>query len=509
MVLSVALLPSATFAKSYAPMPSYAATYHAPFAPARGDTYHAPAAPAAKPAVTAHANAGFFAGIASWFNRDNNNGTTTGDNDNDRDDGNGIFHGPNNGSTTPPAVNLPPSISGISAPTVLDAGATGTWSVSASDPENGTLSYSVDWGDQGFLHPLLAAMTQAFTQTSTFTHSYANPGTYTVKFTVKDDGGRTASSSTTVHVVKAAPTIAISNVNTTAIGQTTAAVTWTTNLRSDATVFYGTSTPVDTSTALSATAGNDRPFNHRVNLTGLTASTTYYFVAQSKDSSGNVATSTEGSFTTLAAPSTAPTISSFTGPETLAANTEGTWTVNASDPANGTLSYAITWGDESLFGRMMALVAPQPVFTQTSTFTHTYANAGTYTVTLTAKNSAGETATSSATVTVTAATTGGGGTSTTTPTISGITALVGDNGITFNWNTDESADSEVYYATSSPVTIGAAGTASTTDANLVTSHSANVTGLTAGTPYYFLIQSVDANGGTTVTHEFSLTTMGL
>jgi hypothetical protein len=99
--------------------------------------------------------------------------------------------------------------------------------------------------------------------------------------------------------------------------------------------------------------------------------------------------------------------------------------------------------------------------------------------------------------------------STTTPVLSAVTSLVGDNAITLNWNTNEAADSEVYYATSSPVTIGAATTTALTDATLVTSHSLTLDDLTAGTTYYFIIESKDADGNTGSTPEFSTTTMNL
>lgn len=98
--------------------------------------------------------------------------------------------------------NLPPVISGVTAPTTLSVGQIGTWTVRASDPENGTLSYSFDWGDAPqnaynvatpFTHPL-------FDQTMTNTHSYSSSGTYTVTITVMDNAGQTALSSATVQV---------------------------------------------------------------------------------------------------------------------------------------------------------------------------------------------------------------------------------------------------------------------------------------------------------------------
>ncbi|KKT57055.1 MAG: hypothetical protein UW49_C0008G0017 [Candidatus Giovannonibacteria bacterium GW2011_GWB1_44_23] len=42
----------------------------------------------------------------------------------------------------PSSSNLPPVISGVSGPTTLNTGQSGTWTVTARDPENGPLSYN-------------------------------------------------------------------------------------------------------------------------------------------------------------------------------------------------------------------------------------------------------------------------------------------------------------------------------------------------------------------------------
>ncbi|MES2014341.1 MAG: PKD domain-containing protein [Patescibacteria group bacterium] len=397
--------------------------------------------------------------------------------------------------------NLPPSISGITAPTVLKVGAEGTWTVNASDPENGALSYSVDWGDRSMMKALLASEADVFTQSSSFTHTYAAAGTYNVKFKVKDSSGLTSSSSATVHVIADSEAIAVSDVSANPIDQSRAKVTWTTNVRGDSTVFFSTATPVDTSTALSA-GNRAQVLKHTLNLTKLAAGTTYYFVVQSKDASGKVAASSESSFTTPKPANDAPSIQSISGPASIVANTEGTWTVSASDPENGSLSYSIDWGENASM-RMMALSASEPVFTQTSTFSHTYVDPGTYTITVTAKDDAGLTATSKTTVVVTAVT------PPPVPTLSGITALVGTDKIVFNWNTNEGADSEIYYSASSPVEVGGANTTAVTDATLSTSHALTVGTLKAGTSYYFIIESKNADGGVAATSQFSLTTMSM
>ena len=95
-----------------------------------------------------------------------------------------------------------------------------------------------------------------------------------------------------------------------------------------------------------------------------------------------------------------PTISSFSGPTSLALNVSGTWAIQASDPENGQLTYSITWGDEQIFPVPMASMAARESFVQTTTFTHAYAASGTYTVTAVVRDSSGLEARTSSTVRV-------------------------------------------------------------------------------------------------------------
>lgn len=94
-------------------------------------------------------------------------------------------------------------ISGVSGPTSLSVGQTGTWSVSAKDSLAGTLSYSVNWGDDSQVVGGMTAMMnppKLFTQESSFTHSYSIAGNYKVTFTVQNSTGQSAQSSITVNV---------------------------------------------------------------------------------------------------------------------------------------------------------------------------------------------------------------------------------------------------------------------------------------------------------------------
>ena len=98
--------------------------------------------------------------------------------------------------------NRPPVISGVSGPTTLSVNETGTWSVNASDPENGNLSYDISWGDEYVPYALMnsAASSPAFVQTSTFTHSYSRSGTFTISVVVRDSAAQSAKTTTTVQV---------------------------------------------------------------------------------------------------------------------------------------------------------------------------------------------------------------------------------------------------------------------------------------------------------------------
>ncbi|RLJ01815.1 MAG: hypothetical protein DRP11_03845, partial [Candidatus Aenigmatarchaeota archaeon] len=85
------------------------------------------------------------------------------------------------------------------------------------------------------------------------------------------------------------------------ITETSAVITWTTDELSSSVVQYGTTTAY----GLSATGAEGT--DHSVELTGLSASTTYHYRVGSADASGNETWSEDDTFTTLTAPSEEPT----------------------------------------------------------------------------------------------------------------------------------------------------------------------------------------------------------
>ena len=86
-----------------------------------------------------------------------------------------------------------PVVRGIDGPASLNIGQIGTWTVSASVPNQpgAQLNYSVQWGDEAsVLAPMASSPVRQTLQTSAFfTHAYQYNGTYKPKFTVSNSAG--------------------------------------------------------------------------------------------------------------------------------------------------------------------------------------------------------------------------------------------------------------------------------------------------------------------------------
>jgi len=127
------------------------------------------------------------------------------------------------------------------------------------------------------------------------------PGsTYYFKLESKDTAQNAGQSSETSFVTAALPVDA-SAPTITAVAATpsttTAQIAWTTNEVATSKVYYATTTPLSLATALTVT-DSALLTNHSMALTGLTASTTYYYLVESKDAANNTGTSAESSFLT-------------------------------------------------------------------------------------------------------------------------------------------------------------------------------------------------------------------
>lgn len=97
-----------------------------------------------------------------------------------------------------------PSISSFSGPTSLSLNTQGTWAITFYNPASQYATVNVRWGDEQ-LYPYASAQAaqsiyNSGTQNTSFTHSYSQPGTYTVTATVTNAAGLSQTTSTTVNV---------------------------------------------------------------------------------------------------------------------------------------------------------------------------------------------------------------------------------------------------------------------------------------------------------------------
>jgi peptidoglycan hydrolase-like protein with peptidoglycan-binding domain len=96
---------------------------------------------------------------------------------------------------------------------------------------------------------------------------------------------------------------------------------------------------------------------------------------------------------------------------------------------------------------------------------------------------------------------------TTAPAISNVAISVGNTSANVSWSTNENSQSKVYYGTSYPqmtetqadYTAPYISGQTQSDSNPVVSHSLSVQGLNPGTTYYYVVQSSDPSGNTSVT----------
>lgn len=104
-------------------------------------------------------------------------------------------------------------------------------------------------------------------------------------------------------------------------------------------------------------------------------------------------------------------------------------------------------------------------------------------------------------------TTTSGSIDSTPPVITSVTAAASSTSARITWQTDEAASGKVFYATSTPLSLGDAATVSTS--TLTTAHDFSLIGLTASSTYYFVVESVDAHGNRATSTERSFLSTAL
>ena len=113
-------------------------------------------------------------------------------------------------------TNQPPTIGSFTvSPTSLVAGSSATFSLSASDADDGTLSYEIDVDDDGTPEK---TGTLSSGSTVTYAHTFGSAGTFTARATVTDSAPQSASATTSLTAV--APLSAAQIIPSTTSGST-------------------------------------------------------------------------------------------------------------------------------------------------------------------------------------------------------------------------------------------------------------------------------------------------
>jgi hypothetical protein len=163
-------------------------------------------------------------------------------------------------------------------------------------------------------------------------------GSHTFKVKAVDKAGNEGDEgSSTFTCDTTAPTIS----NIAASGMTTSRVTitWTTNESATSQVEYGVTTSYGSSSVLDSSLVT----THTVNLTRLTASTTYHYGVKSKDVANNEAISGDNSFTTPAPPDTTAPVISWVASNAITTS-EATITWDTDEASTSQVQYGSTTG---------------------------------------------------------------------------------------------------------------------------------------------------------------------
>jgi len=205
-------------------------------------------------------------------------------------------------TSTPPTPipdTMAPVISGVSATGTIMNAATITWNTNES-------ADSVVW--YSATNPVSATGTTPMISFASLAtgHNLALSGltsatTYYFVVTSKDAAGNQAVSAQFMFATQAAPDItapSLSGISVTNASSSSVHIVWTTNEAATSKVWYSTATPVLATGTTPMVSSNSYITSHDLTLSGLSATTTYYFVVESSDAAGNKAISSGLSFAT-------------------------------------------------------------------------------------------------------------------------------------------------------------------------------------------------------------------
>jgi len=244
-----------------------------------------------------------------------------------------IFAGSGAPPPPPSSDTTAPSISGMGASGITASGATINWTTNEASDSQVEYGTTTPYGS-----------VSALNGTQVTSHSVALGGLlagtlYHYRAKSRDAAGTLVTSADFTFTTAAAPPVGdttapvITGVGATGITTSGVTINWTTNEASDTQVEYGTTVLYGSSSALNGTMVT----SHSMTLGGTQAATLYHYRVKSRDAAGNLATSGDFTFTTLA--STPPPTSGegtwISSTEIASLSTTGSAWSNVQSAANG------------------------------------------------------------------------------------------------------------------------------------------------------------------------------
>ena len=210
-----------------------------------------------------------------------------------------------------------PVISAVTSSNVTSATATVTWTTDQAASSQVNYGLTTGYGSSS------ALATPLVTSHSVILTGLAPNTTYDFDVISANSANTPASSGNYTFTTQAASATppALFDIAFWGITRSGVTIAWSTNVLSNTAVQYGTTAALGQLSQVQTALTN----SHGITLTGLAASTTYYFVAQSADSNGTTGYSTTYSFTTEPGP---PTISAITAIPATGNSATISWTTS-------------------------------------------------------------------------------------------------------------------------------------------------------------------------------------
>ena len=368
-----------------------------------------------------------------------------------------------------------PVISAIAVSAISTTSATVTWTTDVVSTSQVSYGATTAYGSASLLNSSLS-LTHSVTLTS------LTPGTTYNFAAVSASGSGTSATSPnfTFGTTAAGPPPVISGVTVSGVTNTSATISWNTDVPSTTQVFYGLTTAYGSQSALDPTLVTA----HTVTLTGLTFNATYNFDAVSNGSTGTPGTSPN--FTFVATSQPAPVLTSVAAWPVNATSASILWTTDQNATSQVKFGTTAAYGVQTVLNGTLGLYHGVQLSGLTPGTTYHFSA-----LSMGATGSLGSSPDFSFT------------TSGTAPlVISAVTAsAITGSSATITWTTDVIASSQVSYGTTT-----AYGSQTTLNSALVTAHSVTLTGLGTGATYNYVVTSTSLAGGTATSLNFTFAT---